>query len=40
MGEKIDAESRLEQELNRRKEIEDEFKRAAEEEKRLLIDEA
>jgi len=40
MGEKIDAESRLELELNRRKDIEDEIKKAAEEEKQLLIDEA
>ena len=40
MGEKIDAESRLEQELNRRKVVEDDTKRAAEEEKQQLMDEA
>ena len=40
MGEKIDAESRLEQELNRRRDVEDEIEKAAEEEKQLLIDEA
>ena len=40
MGEKIDAESRLEQELSRRKEFEDGIKRASEEEKQQLIDEA
>ena len=40
MGEKIDAESRLDHELRRRKEVEDEIKRAAEEEKQLLMDEA
>lgn len=40
MGEKIDAESRLEQELSRQKEFEDGIKRASEEEKQQLIDEA
>ena len=40
MGEKIDAESRLDHELSRRKEVEDEIKRAAEEEKQLLMDDA
>ena len=40
MGEKIDAESRLELELNRRKEAEDAIRRAAEEEKQILLDEA
>jgi chromosome segregation ATPase len=40
MGEKIDAESRLEHELSRRKEVEDAIKLAAEEEKQLLMVEA
>ena len=40
MGEKIDAESRLEQELNRRKKAEDEYRRAADDEKQALMDAA
>ena len=40
MGEKIDAESRLEHELKKRKEFEDGLKKAAEEEKQLLVEEA
>ena len=40
MGEKMDAESRLEEELCRRKEIEDDIKRVAEDEKQILMNEA
>ncbi|KAL3805856.1 hypothetical protein HJC23_007817 [Cyclotella cryptica] len=40
MNEKVEAESRLENELKRRKEFEDEVQKAAEEEKQLLMAEA